>query len=65
MNSMQVHSIDIMSGFSKGLYGSPIENDIIEFRAYKVASEWTGYIESKGLDHLSKIVDFYFSLYKK
>lgn len=55
----QIHSMDIISGFARGLWGNPIENDIIEYRAYDVVKGWTGYLEHAGQNHLLNIVSFH------
>jgi RHS repeat-associated protein len=60
----QTHSIDIISGFAKSLWGYPIENDIIEFRAYDTVRKWTGTLNPIGARHLLNITNFYINNFK-
>ena len=60
----QIHSIDIISGFAKSLWGHPIENDIIEFRAYDAVRKWTGTLDSVGVGHLLNITAFFKNNFK-
>ncbi len=60
----QTHSIDIISGFAKSLRGYPIENDIIEFRAYDTVRKWTGTLNPIGARHLLNITIFYINNFK-
>ena len=60
----QTHSIDVFSGFSKSLWGYPIENDIIEFRAYNSVKKWTGTLDSVGVEHLFNITTFFMNNFR-